>query len=701
MQLFDSVQYVKGIGPQRAKILARLGITTIHDLLSYYPREYEDRRYPCKIASLVDGTRVTVKAQVLATELLKPAMKVHVFKVAIRDGSGIACAVFFRAVNPYSRFDIFGTLKKQLVPGTMVYFCGTVENSFGKKQIKVEEYEPISSGTPEEKFPVHFGRIVPLYPLSKGITQKWLREIEFRVVTDYALLWPEILSETLCREHSLIGAQTAIKEIHFPRAFELAESARRRLAFEEFLLLETALSLVRNNKKDVEKPFRYTVIKKFLSPFKESLGFSFTADQKKVINEIFNDMVRPQPLHRLLVGDVGSGKTVVAIAAMLLAVENGYQAALLAPTEILAEQHFLTLKRLLNGLPVNISLVTSRLSANKATRSRVHGSIASGEVDIVVGTHAVIDRHVQFKNISLVVIDEQHRFGVLQRAALHLKSENPDVLLMTATPIPRTLAMTIYGDMDISVIEHLPPGRMPIETLHLDCSKAYDIVKREIALKHQAYIVYPLVEESDKLELKAAVSEATALSSSVFAGYRVGLIHGQMKLDEKDEVMKQFRSGNYDILIATTVIEVGIDVPNATVMVIEHADRFGLATLHQLRGRIGRGTARSFCILLGTPRTDNARRRMTVMRTTSNGFRLAEEDLALRGPGEFFGTAQHGIPALKAGNLIKDIDIIQTARSVAQSLVEQDPKLVSANNQLLKTVLLRSYADRLSLLNIG
>ncbi|MCX5778087.1 MAG: ATP-dependent DNA helicase RecG [Elusimicrobia bacterium] len=701
MQISDPVQYLKGVGPQRAKLLARLGITTIGDLLNHYPREYEDRSIPRAIAHIGDGERVTIKGQVIAVDLIKPAMKINILKVAVRDGTGIVYAVFFRVVNPYSRFDVLGTLKKQLVPGTIAYFSGTAENNPGGKQIRVDEYEPLISDTGEKSVPIHFERIVPLYPLCEGITQKWLRTILFHLVITQKIRHPDFLPNDMRRNNSLLTAEEALEYIHFPQSFIVAEQARRRLAFDEFFLLELALAMVRKSKKNTEKQYRYTVLKKFLSPFKERLGFTFTADQKKVINEIFKDMARPIPLRRLLMGDVGSGKTVVAVAAMLLAVENGYQTTLLAPTEILAGQHYLTIKKLLDGLPVRIALVTSQLSSRKAERTRLHASIAAGEIDIVIGTHAVIDRHVSFKNLSLIVIDEQHRFGVLQRAALQMKTNDPDVLLMTATPIPRTLAMTIYGDMDVSVIEHVPPGRMPIETLHLDSDKAYEIVKREIALKHQAYIVYPLVEESDKTELKAAVSEASLLASSVFHGYRVGLIHGQMKLEEKDTAMRKFRSGEYDILIATTVIEVGIDVPNATVMVIEHADRFGLATLHQLRGRVGRGTEKSYCILRGFPVSDNARRRIKAMLTISSGFRLAEEDLSLRGPGEFFGTAQHGIPALKAGNLIHDIDIIQKARSAAESLSGGDPHLWASSNQPLKIALLSAYSGRLSLLNIG
>jgi ATP-dependent DNA helicase RecG len=577
---------------------------------------------------------------------------------------------------------------------------GIVEYAFGEKQIKSDEYQQIPNISEEKELP-HFNRIVPVYPLTEGVSQKWLREIIKGCIDNYASVWPEILPETLRRKHQLIPAGEALRAIHFPGDFVEAEKARQRQAFDEFILLETALALSRRNNSSFRKRYSYQIKKTILTPFREKLQFEFTAAQKKVINEIFSDMQSPVSMNRLLLGDVGSGKTVVAVSAMLLAVENGYQAALLAPTEILAEQHFLSLKKMLQGLPVRICLLTSKIAQKKKEKEKIIAALSAGEIDILIGTHAILENPIKFNKLSLAIIDEQHRFGVLQRAALHKKGVLPDILVMTATPIPRSLALTMYGDMDVSVIDALPPGRQPIQTLHLSESGAYSLVKKEIAKGHQAYIVYPLVEESDKIELKAAVTEAKNLSETIFHGFSVGLLHGQMAAAEKETVMNDFRSGKYTILFSTTIIEVGIDVPNATVMVIEHAERFGLASLHQLRGRIGRGKDLSYCVLVGGGKSEDARRRIAVMLSTNNGFKIAEEDLALRGPGEFLGTAQHGELLLKAGNLATDRSIIETARDSAYAIVEKDPQLTDKEHATLCNAIKTLFQHRLSLLRIG
>jgi ATP-dependent DNA helicase RecG len=402
-------------------------------------------------------------------------------------------------------------------------------------------------------------------------------------------------------------------------------------------------------------------------------------------------------MNRMLTGDVGSGKTVVALSAALLAIENNHQAAVLAPTEILATQHAISISKMLEGLPVKIALVTGKLSFNSQRRTAMRKAIAEGEAQLVIGTHALLESDVKFKDMALVIIDEQHRFGVLQRAELQNKADTPDVLVMTATPIPRSLALTLYGDLDVSVIGSLPPGRIPIITRHVKSEEAYNFVKSEVDKKHQAYIVYPLVEESDSSAMKAAVSEAANLSATVFSGLRVALLHGQMKAADKDAVMSGFRDGVFDILIATTVIEVGIDVPNATVMVIEHSERFGLATLHQLRGRVGRGSCQSYCLLLGEPPNPQASRRIEVMLSTTDGFKIAEEDLALRGPGEFFGTAQHGLPELKAGNIITDLELVKQAKEVATQIIAVDPALNLPENHPLRQELLRQFGNHLIL----
>lgn len=672
-----------------------MGIGTVRDLLGYFPRDYDDRRSVTKIAHVLPGKQVTILGKVEASEAFSISRSLSVFKVAISDGTGIAFALFYRKKNPYHRHDVFGSLKESFAPGRRVALSGTFELNFNEKQIKADEYE---TSAPEDAASLSgFMRIVPVYPLTEGINQKWLRGFISSALETYAAEWPDIRGDSA--GPGALSVSQALRDIHFPQDLESAERARLRLAFDEFLLLETALELTRSRIRQSVKPRTYEVKRNLLTPFREKLNFEFTAAQKKVINEIFSDIEGPKPMNRLLMGDVGSGKTVVAVSAMLLAVENGYQAALLAPTEILAEQHYLTLNRLLDGLPVKTGLLTGRLSGTGKKKTELRAAAASGATDLLVGTHALLEKKLAFERLGLVVIDEQHRFGVLQRAAIQQKAEHPDVLVMTATPIPRTLALTLYGDTDVSVIDRLPPGRRPIATKLLNADQSYDLVKKEVRLGRQAYIVYPLVEESDKLALKAATSEAEKLSSTVFRDLKVGLLHGQMGPDEKEKIMKDFRAGNYDILIATTVIEVGIDVPNATVMVIEHADRFGLATLHQLRGRVGRGTADSYCILVGDPRTDEAKRRMEIMQTISDGFKVAEEDLALRGPGEFFGTSQHGLPVLRAGNIVSDTALIEKAKATAREIAASDPALAAPANGALRSELVRLYGGRFGLLN--
>lgn len=691
------VQFLKGVGPGRGKLLKKLDIRTLRDLVQHYPREYDDRRHFRPIASLRHGDRACIRAMITAAEVrnLKPFLAV--LKVIVNDGTGMASLVFFRKVNPYHRHDIFATLKKNLAPGVTVCCAGTVEANFAEKQIVPDDVEPVVDGA----IPASFGRIVPLYPLTEGVTQKWLRKLISENIERASSAWPELVSEEERVSRNLPDAATSVRHLHVPDDPAAAERGRQRLAFDEFLLLELALTLARGKAANIKKPWRYEIRRSLLTPFREKLGFAFTAAQKRVINEIFTDMSAAAPMNRLLMGDVGSGKTVVALSAMLLAVENGTQAALLAPTEILAEQHFLTITRLLEGLPVRIGMLSGRTTAKKASKRAAQKALEEGSWDIVVGTHALIENDIAFNRLSLAVIDEQHRFGVMQRAALHEKSVHPDILLMTATPIPRSLALTVYGDMNVSTIDELPPGRRPVRTAHVQDFVAYGMVREEVKNGRQAFIVYPLVEESDNVELKAAVQEAEALSMGVFAHERVGLLHGRMKREEKDAVMTAFRDGKFDILISTTVIEVGIDVPNATLMVIEHADRFGLATLHQLRGRVGRGKHPSTCVLLGEPRSDDARRRFEIMVTQSNGFKIAEQDLALRGPGEFFGTAQHGLPLLKAGNLLTDQPLIEAAKDMARTVLAADPALSNPEHGALRTGLRQSFGSRIALFKVG
>ncbi|MCL2390113.1 MAG: ATP-dependent DNA helicase RecG, partial [Endomicrobia bacterium] len=446
---------------------------------------------------------------------------------------------------------------------------------------------------------------------------------------------------------------------------------------------------------------KYGLIKNLLTPFKNNLSFDFTMPQKKAINEIFADMQNIYPMSRMLMGDVGSGKTVVALSAILLAVENGYQTMIAAPTEILAEQHFLTISNMLNKLNVKTALVTSSALKKKKEANEIISGIESGETKIVIGTHALIEDRIKFKNLSLIIVDEQHRFGVNQKFATLGKAQTPDILMMTATPIPRALSMTVYGEMDITVIDELPPGRIPVKTYYISENGAYNKTLAELRNSGQAYIVYPLIDESDKVELKSAVAEAEKLSKTIFKDFRVGLLHGKMKPPEKNEIMKSFKSKAFDVLISTTVIEVGIDVPNASVIIIQHADRFGLSALHQLRGRVGRGKKQSYCFLVGPAKSENSRRRLDIMTKTNNGFEIAEEDLKMRGPGELMGTIQHGFPEFKAGDLMKDADIIEFTKTQARTLIETDPKLSKKENAVLKQLIRRRFSNKTKFIQVG
>jgi len=699
--LEKNVQYLKGVGPKRAKLFKKLGIETINDLLTYYPREWEDRSKLKAIATTRPGEKALICGKIKFYDILWTHSNLRIFKVAVSDKSGIIYALWFKKGS--YRYDVFAGLKKQLKIGEDIYLYGTIVlqryNKQGHKEIHVEEYATKNS--------IHLRRIVPFYSLTEGIDEKFFRNLIRTCLETYLPYTIDILPDDLRSTYHLLPYQEALSSIHFPRNFGVKEQAYRRLVFEEFLLFQLALALKRQKVKKTLKPHTYHLKRFLLTPFRQSLGFEFTKAQKKTINEIFQDMQSKYPMNRLLQGDVGSGKTVVALSAMLLAIENGCQAVFMAPTEILAEQHYLTFKQFLSPLRgIEYALLTGK--TKKSERIKILERLKRGEISILIGTHALIEEKIIFKKLTLVVIDEQHRFGVIQRAQLRAKGSNPDVLVLTATPIPRSLALTLYGDLDISLLDELPPGRQEIVTLHLSDMQAYEFVKKEVFSEHQAYIVYPLIEESDKLELKAAVAEAKRLKQEVFPNYRVGLIHGQLKGQEKEKIMHDFREKRYDILIATTVIEVGIDIPNATIMVIEHADRFGLATLHQLRGRVGRGFShpllkgkdRAYCILLGEPKTEEAKRRIQIMLSTTNGFRIAEEDLKIRGPGEFFGTTQHGLPEFRIGNPLNDYTLLQEARKVAFNLFQQN-RFYDQEYQQLRNFLYRKFASRLGLVRIG
>jgi ATP-dependent DNA helicase RecG len=610
----------------------------------------------------------------------------------LSDGTGVLQAAWFRRAS--FRYDVFASLRKRLVKGVDLLVHGQVE--LGRQgchqgcQIRADDYE-ISPG--------ENGGIVPVYPLTEGVESGWFRELMEQALRDYGPLMAESFPTVFRQHHRLAPLLWSLQNIHFPKSLSDRAIARRRLAFEEFFYLELALARVRRVRSEGPPAPSCVSTRTYLTPFRKGLSFDFTSAQKRVINELFLDMGQSRPMNRLLQGDVGSGKTVVAVAAMLLAVEAGYQAALMAPTEILADQHGLLLERLLKGLPIRRVFLTSGLS--KAVRRERLAALKSGEASLAVGTHALLQGDVEFKNLGLAVIDEQHRFGVRQRASLQRKALSPHVLVMTATPIPRTLALTLYGDLSVSSIDQLPPGRTPIVTRWGPESGAMAAVSRVVHEGRQAYVVFPLVEESDVLDLRAAVNEWERLRSQVFSGVEVGLLHGQMKSQDKDRVMARFAGGEIKILVATPVIEVGIDVPNATVIVIMNADRFGLAQLHQLRGRVGRGAHPSECWLVSSTHSMEARNRLRLLCSTQDGFKLAEEDLSMRGPGEFLGESQHGLPTLKIGNLVTDGALIQEARDSAFRLIDEDPCLERPENQSFRTHLQTYFSSRLFFGQVG
>jgi len=710
-ELYKSPRYLKTVGPKRVALLKKLNIHTIRDLLHYYPVRWEDRRHFKPIASLQHEEVASVLGQILTHGSEERAKKIAIFKLPITDGTGVLWAVWFK--KSQLRYDVFGTFKSKFKPAQKIIVYGKIKYNYGYKEIIVEEYELLSSeeeneplleptegeNKEEPKFFLHVGRIVPIYKLTEGLSNKFFRELMYTVVNQYHTKEEDVLPENLRKKYNLCSFQEALQYIHFPTTWEQRDTARKRIVFEEFLLFQLAVQLARRKYKSINKPHSYVIKRHLLTPFRQNLNlhahFDFTNAQKRAINEIFRDMLSPQPMNRLLQGDVGSGKTVVALSAVLLCVENNHQAAFMAPTEILAEQHYITFKRFLSSLPVKFALLTSKITRKE--RQEIISKLKSNELNFVVGTHAIIEDDVIFSKLKLIVIDEQHKFGVLQRQALYNKGTHPDILVLTATPIPRTLSLTLYGDLDVSTLDELPPGRIPVKTLHLTEEEAYLFVKREVEKKHQAYIVYPLVEESDKMELKSAVKEAKVLQEKVFTNYRVGLLHGQMKGSEKEKIMLDFYNGNYDILITTTVIEVGVDVPNATVIVIQHSDRFGLATLHQLRGRVGRSKYQSYCILVGTPKTEEAKRRLEVMLSTNDGFKIAEEDLLIRGPGEIFGTRQHGkfsfADKFSLGDIIRDKDTLYQTNNLAHHFV-QEGLLFKDEYKKLQQKVYKLYGER-------
>ncbi len=686
VMLNTPVSNFPGIGPARAQKLARLGIATAGDLLRYFPRDYEDRRSRSSIIRAPEGEPVCIQAMVAETPRLSRVRRgLDLVKVKAVDHSGMLNITYFNQ----------SYLKDALRPGEEYIFFGMVEASGRTKQMTNPVTEPVGKNTVT-------GCILPRYPLTAGISNNLLASLTRKAVQGCAHLVDEALPETVLREYELAQSDFSYKNIHFPENFELLELARRRLIFEELFYLSAGLALLKERRSGAHGP---ACPCESLSEFLDLLPFSPTEAQRRVMEECRQDMAGGRPMNRLVQGDVGSGKTAVAAAAAWVAIHNGLQAALMAPTEILARQHAQSLSKLLAPGGIRVGLLIG--SMTPAQKKDIRKQLKSGELQLVVGTHALLSGGVEFARLGLVIADEQHRFGVNQRAALTAKGERPHVLVMSATPIPRTLALIVYGDLDVSVIDQLPPGRMPVETFVVGEDKRqrmYGFVRKLVAEGRQVYMVCPAVEDNpegweDLPDLKAVTSYAEELSKQVFPDLRVGFVHGKLKAREKEAVMGAFSAGELDVLVSTTVIEVGVDVPNAALMIVENAERFGLSQLHQLRGRVGRGTHKSYCVLVTSSRSQVSRTRLKAMTDTTDGFKIAEEDLKLRGPGDFFGNRQHGLPQLRIADLAGDMRLLSQAQEAARRLLARDPELTGPEHRMVRQRIQDLFAQQADIFN--
>jgi len=694
-RLDTPIRYLKGIGPKRAEGFSRLGINSIEDLLYYFPRRYEDRRQFTSISGLKEGQAQTIKAEIVTAGDRQSFRRrgFNITRVLVSDQTGKISCVWFN--QPY--------LKNYLKVGNTLILFGKVDNYNGELQISSPEFEIVSDGKGDD--PLSVGRVVPVYSLPEGIGQRALRQTVKKALDEYISGISDFLHYDIRVKNNLMNLAKSLVNIHFPDDPKTQQEAYRRLSFEEFFLFQIPLAIRKLFKKQ-KKGIAHKIGPERIEEFIENFPFELTGAQKKVISEIKTDMAGPQPMQRLLQGDVASGKTVVALVASVMAIGGGHQVAFMVPTEILAQQHFKNIGDLLSegsfsGKKIRPALLTG--SQEEKEKKEAYRKIEEGRIDLVIGTHALLEERVKFRNLGLAVIDEQHKFGVGQRALLPEKGENPDVLIMTATPIPRTLAITLYGDLDISVINELPPGRKPITTQLIDNTKRewlYSFLREKISSGEQIYIIYPLIEESSVLDLLSAKKMHKELKG-IFGDLRVGLIHGQLKAQEQQKVIDSFKSKRCQILVATTILEVGIDIPNATVMVVEAAERFGLSQLHQLRGRIGRGGKESFCILVSQSQATEAEARLKAMTSFSDGFRIAEEDLKIRGPGEFFGRHQHGLTELKIGDPLTQMQLLKRARGEALKLIREDPHLENNQNTLLKKKLLQRFPEYEKLMVVG
>ena len=668
IDLKQDIQYIKGVGPARVELLNKLGIFTLEDLVTYFPREYEDRGQFKKICDLKEGDIACFKAVAMSKPSEARIKKnMTITKVIVRDETGSALLTWFNQTY----------IKSQINSAEEYTFYGKVTKVSGSR---IEISNAIFDKEGENK---NTGKIIPLYPLTYGMTQNVLRGIMENALKIANNQFEEFLPSWIRKEYNVCELNFAISNIHFPEKTEDFMVAKKRIAFQELLLLQLGLLNLKEKGKVESKGISFNT-NDGVDDFINTLPFKLTNAQLRAWKEIKKDMEDEKPMNRLVQGDVGSGKTIVATLAMLKAVRSGYQASMMAPTAILATQHYENISKLLEPYGIKCALFTSSLT--KKQKEILLEQLKAGEINIAIGTHALIEENIEFNNIGLVITDEQHRFGVRQRAKLSNKGENIDTLVMTATPIPRTLALILYGDLDISIIDELPPGRQKIDTYAVKKNmeqRINDFIKKQIDEGRQIYVVCPLVEESDSSDLKS-VKVMFDYYKSIFDGYRIEYLHGKMKNKEKDEIMLRFKAGEIDILISTTVIEVGVDVPNATIMVVENAERFGLAQLHQLRGRVGRGKHKSFCILKYESNSDVVKQRMKIMEQTNDGFVISEQDLKLRGPGDFFGTMQHGLPEFKVANLFTDMDLLKQAQECAKKVLEIDPLLENRENEGIK-----------------
>nr|WP_278336155.1 ATP-dependent DNA helicase RecG [Clostridium cylindrosporum] len=646
------INKIKGVGEKTEKALSSINIYALNDLFNYFPRDYEFRGESKRVAEMINGEMASFIGEVYAFHPYKKYSKFKGYgKIVFKSEDEYITGVWFNQPYIYKSFKV----------GEKVFLYGKVEIYNSHVEMKEIQHSKLDDNT--------LRKIYPIYPLNKNLTQSTLRKLILEGLKYKHEEIIEFLPNEILKKYNLMDLMNAIDNIHFPKDKDSLNFAKERIKFNELLILNLAV-LMAKEEFSRDELGTTVLISKELVNLKNSLPFSLTNAQSKVTREILTDMKSSTPMNRLVQGDVGSGKTMVAIIAMFNVVKNGYQATMMAPTEILAMQHYESITKTLNGFDINVQIITG--STTKKQKKIILDAIKNGEIDILIGTHALIEDNVEFKNLALVITDEQHRFGVRQRAKLVNKGKNPHVLVMTATPIPRTLAIFMYGDMDISIIDELPPGRQEIETYHIDSSKkerAFSFIKKQINSGRQCYIVCPLVEESEKLSLKSVEEMITELENNYFKGYSIGLLHGKMKSKEKDLVMEGFKSGSIQLLVSTTVIEVGVNVPNASVMYIENAERFGLSQLHQLRGRVGRGEYKSYCILSSDSKTKESRERMKIMTSTTDGFIIAEKDMQLRGFGEFFGLRQHGIFQFKVANLFKDIELLKQTREIAKDII--------------------------------